>query len=311
MNILIVTDAWKPQINGVVRTYEHFGSALATAGDRVHFITPADFLTCSLPTYRQIQIAIFPYRKVAQRIQQIGPEAIHIGTEGPLGMAARRYCRRNHLPFTTAYHTQFPEYIRLRAPVPMGLSCRWLRHFHAFSHRVLVLTASHQTKLGERGFTNVVVCGRGVDTSVFYPRKKGFLDLSRPIQAYLGRVSVEKNIRAFLALKTSGSKLVIGDGPDRLRLEREFPDVHFVGYRIGQDLANYLSTADVLVFPSRTDTFGMGITYESNETAGSATSRPGPGGRKGSRLTCPDQAVKEKMESFGSGPLEISLAFCG
>lgn len=257
MKTIIVTDAWKPQVNGVVRTYEHIGSELAADGDQVTFITPEGFRTVPLPSYPEIRPAIFPYRKVARTIRQLAPDAIHIGTEGPLGMAARRYCLRHGMPFTTAYHTRFPEYIRMRIPLPIGISYRWLHRFHAPSRHVMVPTESQKQNLVRRGFRNVVICGRGVDTSVFRPGDRDFLDLPRPIQVYLGRVAVEKNIRAFLTLATSGSKLVIGDGPDRQKLEREFPGVHFAGYHFGTDLARYLGAGDVFVFPSRTDTFGI------------------------------------------------------
>lgn len=257
MKIVIVTDAWKPQVNGVVRTYEHFGSEFRSAGDQVRYITPADFRTVPLPSYPEIRLALFPYRQVARTLRAFSPDAIHVGTEGPLGMAARKYCLRHDIPFTSAFHTRFPEYLRMRLPVPEGLTYGWLRRFHGAAVRTMVPTASQRENLEKHGFRHIVIVGRGVDTSVFHPGDRNFLDLPRPIQVYMGRVAVEKNIEAFLSLDTPGTKMVIGDGPDRRKLEREFPRVHFAGYHFGAGLARHLAAADVFVFPSRTDTFGI------------------------------------------------------
>ena len=257
MRIVVVTDAWKPQVNGVVRTYEHFGNELTSSGDEVLYVTPNDYHTIPLPGYPEIRLALFPYRKVARTLREFKPNAIHIGTEGPLGMAARRYCLRKEVPFTTAFHTRFPEYVRMRVPVPASWTYGWLRRFHDPADRTMVPTESQKLNLESHGFKDIRIVGRGVDTSVFHPGDRHFLGLPRPIQIYMGRVAVEKNIEAFLHLDTPGSKVVIGDGPDRVKLERDFPNVLFAGYRFGSDLARHLASGDVFVFPSRTDTFGI------------------------------------------------------
>ncbi len=261
MNVVIVTDAWKPQVNGVVRTYEQFGRELTAMGHTVSYITPDGFRTVPMPGYPEIRLALFPYRGVAKTLRAKGPDAIHIGTEGPLGSAARRYCRRNGIPFTTAYHTRFPEYLRLRLPVPLGMSYAWLRRFHRPAVRTMVPTDTQKRYLEERGFDNLVVCGRGVDTDLFRPldpaRDDAPYDLPRPVHLYLGRVAVEKNIGAFLDLDLPGSKVVVGDGPDLAALRRRNPGVLFAGFRFGEDLARHLAAADLFVFPSRTDTFGI------------------------------------------------------
>lgn len=257
MQIALVTDAWHPQINGVVMTLERVGRELAALGHELHFITPQAFRTVPCPGYAEIRLALFPGRRLARMLDGLRPDTLHIATEGPLGMAARQYCRKRGLAFTTSYHTRFPEYLRARAPLPTGLSYAWLRRFHAAAARTMVATPSLERELAGRGFRNLVRWTRGVDTRLFRPREKDFLDLPRPIFAYLGRVAVEKNIEAFLALDLPGSKLVIGDGPDLRPLRSRYPQARFVGYRRGEDLARHLAAADAFVFPSRTDTFGL------------------------------------------------------
>lgn len=257
MNLMIVTDAWEPQINGVVRTLKHTQAQLERMGYQVTMLTPEDFRTLPCPGYKSIPLAIFPYRKVAKKLASLNPDAIHIATEGPLGMAARRWCLKHKRLFTSSYHTQFPEYLRLRLPIPLWLSYAWFRHFHRPAVRTLVPTASQKRRLEHHGFKDVVVWGRGVDTTIFTPDNPATLDLPRPIFVNMGRVAVEKNIEAFLQLKLPGSKLVIGDGPDLQMLQKKYPTTTFVGAKFGTELASWLSACDVFVFPSQTDTFGL------------------------------------------------------
>lgn len=257
MKIMIVSDAWLPQTNGVVRTLSQTASWLDRFGHDVRMITPRDFRSMPCPTYPEIRLSLFPYRAVSRTIAAFAPDALHIATEGPLGLAARRCCVRSGLKFTTSYHTQFPQYLRARYPIPLALSYRALRWFHGAATRCMVSTASVREDLGRHGFENLAAWRRGVDTEMFHPRDKGFLPLPRPIAAYIGRLAVEKNVDAFLKMPWQGSKVVIGDGPERLRLQAEHRRVSFVGYRFGEDLAQHLAAADVMVFPSRTDTFGL------------------------------------------------------
>ena len=257
MRVMIVTDAWFPQTNGVVRTLAQTAAWLGRFGHEVRMLTPRDFRSIACPTYPEIRLSLFPGRNVARAIAAFAPQCLHIATEGPLGISARRYCVRRGLRFTTSYHTQFPQYLRARFPVPLIASYRALRWFHSAGVRCMVSTPTVQRDLESHGFKNIVTWRRGVDTCVFKPGPKDFLDLPRPVAAYVGRVAVEKNIEAFLEMPWHGSKIVIGDGPERARLEAQYPGVRFAGYRFAEDLARYLAAADVMVFPSRTDTFGL------------------------------------------------------
>ena len=257
MKILIVTDAWRPQTNGVVSTLSHTVDCLRGFGHAVRLITPQGFRTIACPSYPEIRLAVFPGRRVARLIAQAAPDALHIATEGSLGMAARRYCLRRGLNFTTSYHTQFPQYLRSRLPIPVRLTYRWLRAFHGAGRACMVSTRTMQAELEHWGFRNVVRWQRGVDTQLFRPGPKQFLNLPRPIAVYVGRLAVEKNVDAFLAMPWAGSKLIIGDGPERARLQERYPEGVFVGYRYGADLVAHLAASDVFVFPSRTDTFGL------------------------------------------------------
>ncbi|HTP38340.1 MAG TPA: glycosyltransferase family 1 protein [Steroidobacteraceae bacterium] len=257
MRVLIVTDAWFPQTNGVTTTLAQTAAWLGRFGYEVRLLTPQDFRTLACPTYGEIRVAVFPYRKLAQRVASFKPNAIHIATEGPLGWAARRYCLRHGLRFTTSYHTQFPQYLNSRLPIPIDWSYALLRRFHGAAVRCMVSTPTLSAELVQRGFRNLVRWQRGVDTELFRPRSKDFLDLPRPIAAYVGRVAIEKNVEAFLRMPWQGSRLVIGDGPERARLQAQYPKAHFTGFRFGEDLAAHLAAADVMVFPSLTDTFGL------------------------------------------------------
>jgi glycosyltransferase involved in cell wall biosynthesis len=257
MKILIVTDAWRPQTNGVVSTLSHTVDCLRDFGHSVLLITPEEFRTVPCPSYPEIRLAIFPAARLTRAVLAFAPDAVHIATEGPLGLAARRYCIRHGRHFTTSYHTQFPQYLRSRLPVPLRLTYRWLRRFHGAARACMVSTRSMRAELEHWGFRNVVRWQRGVDTRLFRPGPKQFLDLPRPIAVYVGRLAVEKNVDAFLKMPWAGSKLVVGDGPERVRLQASYPDTVFAGYRFGEDLVSHLAAGDVFVFPSRTDTFGL------------------------------------------------------
>lgn len=257
MKIAIITDAWYPQTNGVVTTLNRTGECLRQMGHEVLFITPKDFRTVPLPTYPEIRLSLFPSRKLTRMLDGFEPEAIHIATEGPLGSAARRYCHRRKLKFTAAYHTQFPQYVRLRAPIPVSWSYAVLRRFHRRAQRTMVPTESLRQELLRWRFKNVVIWSRGVDIDLFRQQEKEFLADPRPISMFVGRVAVEKNIEAFLDLDIPGTKYVVGDGPDLQALCGKYPQVKFAGYKYGEELAQYIAAADVFVFPSRTDTFGL------------------------------------------------------
>ena len=257
MKIAIVTDAWHPQTNGVVQTLSTTIRHLNRFGHRVLVVEPSLFRTVACPTYPEIRLACLPYRQVHRLLREFDPNAVHIATEGTLGSAARRWCRRQGLPFTTSYHTQFPEYLRARAPIPLAFSYAHLRRFHGAARRTMVATPSMQRQLEARGFANLTRWTRGVDTELFRPHGKEFLSLPRPVAMYVGRVAVEKNIEAFLRMPFTGSKVVVGDGPARVPLAASHPQAHFVGYQRGETLARYMAAADVFVFPSLTDTFGL------------------------------------------------------
>ncbi len=257
MRILFITDAWHPQVNGVVRTLQTTGGELEKMGHTVGFIGPDQFSTIGLPGYKEIKIALRPRRRLEKLIMEFRPEAIHIATEGPLGWAGRAICRKKGYVFTTSYHTSFPEYLAERLPVPLSLSYAVLRRFHSASAAVMVATPTVSRGLAARGFANLKRWTRGVDTDLFHPRTKTFIDAPRPVSIYVGRVAVEKNIEAFLTLDIPGTKYVVGSGPMLATLTRRYPQVRFVGPQHGDALAAYFAAADVFVFPSRTDTFGL------------------------------------------------------
>lgn len=262
MKIVICSDAWHPQVNGVVTTLSRTRDALRAMGHAVTIIGPDRFRSVALPGYAEIRLALLPYRRLRRLLDALQADHIHIATEGPLGWAARRYCLQRGLPFNTSYHTQFPEYVHARYPfVPLAVGYALMRHFHRPAQRTLVASEHMERLLQERGFTHLARWGRGVDIALFRPqaRQPAELptDLPRPLWVYAGRLAVEKNLPAFLELSLPGSKLVIGDGPARRDLQARFAEAHFVGYRFGEELAAFLSAGDVFVFPSRTDTFGL------------------------------------------------------
>lgn len=257
MRIAIITDAWHPQVNGLVTTYHNLQRELFNLGNQVLLITPDGFHTFPCPTYPEIRLVCWPFRQLARRLKEWQPDCVHIATEGPLGHAARRFCLQQDWRFSSALHTQFPEYIRLRLPLSLSLGYRYLRWFHQPASVTMVPTASQQAYLQTWGFEHVEVCRHGVDIAIFQPSPQCPFTLPTPVMMYMGRVAVEKNIDAFLQLDLSGSQCVVGDGPDLERLKKTYPKAHFFGYRFYDELAAFLSVADVLVFPSCTDTFGL------------------------------------------------------
>jgi len=257
MRIALVSDAWLPQTNGVVRTLGETTRCLEAAGHQVRAVTPLPFRTFPCPTYPEIRLAAWPWSRVRRILDEFQPDAVHIATEGPIGLAGRRWCRLRGQTFTTSFHTRFPEYVRLRAPVPLAWTWRVLRWFHDAGARTLVPTTTQQAELSSRGFHSPVVWGRGVDTDLFHPARRDALPGAGPHLMYLGRVAVEKNIEAFLQLDVPGTRWVVGGGPALESFRQAWPEVNFVGARYGVELATLLASADVFVFPSRTDTFGI------------------------------------------------------
>ena len=259
MRITIVTDAWTPQVNGVVRTLTTTVDHLRMLGHVVHVIEPTGMPSWPCPGYAEIRIARWPQQRVAEGLSEFKPDAIHIATEGPLGWAARRWCLHNDQPFTTSCHTRFPEYLRMRAPVPMNWTYAALRRFHQPAARTMVRSPSQWRDLASRGFNALCLWPGAVDTQLFRPRPRSTAGQSKasPTALYVGRVAREKSIEDFLLAPFDGDKVVVGDGPHRQTLAAKYPDVAFIGYRHGEDLAECVAAADVFVFPSKTDTLGL------------------------------------------------------
>jgi len=257
--IAIVTDAWLPQVNGVVRTLQATIADIEKIGHPVLVISPDQFRSVPCPTYPEIRLAFASARTVGRLLEAFGPQAIHLATEGPLCLAARRWCLRHRFPFTTAYHTQFPDYVAARTGVNPEWVWRYIKWFHGRAQAILAATPSIAATLRAHGLTQLRHWGRGVDLSTFAGVEPDptIRALAGPVMLYVGRVAVEKNIEAFLTTKHPGSKVVVGDGPALAALRARFPDVHFLGPKFGADLAAAYAAADLLVFPSRTDTFGL------------------------------------------------------
>ena len=262
MKILIVTDAWYPQVNGVCRTLKNLGDELKKIGHQVEYIEPNQFFTVPMPKYNEIKLSLNVWPRVGRLISKADADIIHIATEGPIGIFAKRYCVKNKLKFTTSYHTQFDKYLKLYYPyLPIKLAQKFLKGFHSKAEKILVTTQTMKDELQEIGFDKdkMVVWTRGANHGAFQKPKKINLEYKRPIYLYVGRVSIEKNIRAFLDLELEGTKLVVGKGPDLDKLKKEYPEAIFKGERTNGELASYFASSDVFVFPSKTDTFGIVI----------------------------------------------------
>lgn len=257
MRVLVATDAWHPQVNGVVRTLTSLARHAHALGINIDFLSPDGFPTLPVPTYPELRLALPGRSQIARRIEEAKPDAIHIATEGTIGHMVRAYCRRRGRPFTTSYTTRFPEYISARVPIPESWIYAALRRFHSAATVTMVATPSLFKELGQRGFSNLGMWTRGVDTDLFRPDRAIALDFPRPIFVTLGRIAVEKNLEAFLSLDLPGTKVVIGKGPQEEELKRRFPQARFLGLLENGTLTGHLAAADVFVFPSRTDTFGV------------------------------------------------------
>lgn len=258
LKVLIVTDAWRPQVNGVVTTLEMLGRELGALGHDVRYATPQGRFTLPLPTYPEIRLAIFPRKALEKTIRDFAPDAVHIATEGTMGMSARAICLKHGIEFTTAFHTRYPEYVHARFPfVPESLVWWWERWFHSKGVATMARTPAMKRELEAHGFRNVRLWEGGVDTAHFRPLPDATLPYPKPIFLYVGRVSVEKNIEAFLGLDLPGTKVVVGPGPAREALAAKYPQVKFLGPKSGDDLVRAYGASDVTVFPSLTDTFGL------------------------------------------------------
>ncbi|MGF1462530.1 MAG: glycosyltransferase family 4 protein [Maricaulaceae bacterium] len=281
MRILLVTDAWEPQVNGVVRTLSRVVAECREMGHAVEVISPSDgYRTVPLPSYPEIKLAVGTRVDQERRFQAFEPEAVHIATEGPLGWTARNVCLKFNLPFTTSYHTQFPEYVNARLPfVPIAAGYAFMRWFHNAGGRLMVATPTMRDRLAKRGFRNITPWARGVDTDMFHPSKRDdtvYAGLERPIFVNVGRVAVEKNLETFLDLDLPGSKVIVGDGPQRAALMEKYPHVAFPGAKFGDELVKYFAAADVFVFPSLTDTFGL-VIFEAMASGTPVAAFPAPG----------------------------------
>ena len=259
MKILVATDAWRPQVNGVVRTYERLREEAAPLDAEIIFLTPGEFTTVPCPTYPEIRLSLPGYGYIGRRMSEIEPDAVHIATEGPLGWMTRSHCLRKGIPFTTSFHTRFPDYISSRFFLPESWIWSGLRPFHNSGAGTMVATPSLARELEERGFQRIMAWTRGVDTELFSPRPVRRFGDDEPVFLYVGRVAIEKNIDAFLSADLPGKKVVVGDGPQLQDLKVRFPEVIFTGKRTGEDLAECYASADVFVMPSRTETFGIVI----------------------------------------------------
>ena len=256
MRILIATDAWRPQVNGVVQTYERLGEHLPRLGHEAAFLNPSGFRSVPLPTYPEIRLALIGRRSVRRTVEAFRPDHIHIATEGPIGIATRAFCCGHNEPFTTSYHTRFPEYVSARLPIPQSWGYGFERWFHNAGCGIMVATPSLRAELAEKGLKRLLPWSRGVDIAMFRPRDvRAFGD--GPIFLYVGRVAVEKNIGAFLELDLPGRKVVVGGGPQLAALKAAYPAVTFTGPLFGEALGQAFASADVFVFPSRTDTYGI------------------------------------------------------
>ncbi len=257
MRIAIITDTWHPQINGIVTTLESTCRELSNLGHTVKLFDPSTFKTIACPGYPHFQLAFLCGPRLRPLLEEFSPDAIHFATEGPVGYAARRYCHDKGYRYTTSIHSHYPEYLKLRAGFPLSISNAYMHWFHRNSAGIMVATESLKQEFSKKGYRRLVSWPLGVDTELFRPGDQSFLQDERPIFMYTGRVSIEKNVEAFLQLDLPGTKYVIGDGPQRQELMQKYATAKFVGYQTGQELVSYMAAANVLVFPSKTDTFGL------------------------------------------------------
>lgn len=310
MRIVLITDAWKPQVNGVVRTLASVTEKLREQGHDVELIAPDQYTSFPCPTYPEIRLALAGPRQIGKRIEAFAPDAIHIATEGPLGWAARRWCLRHGHAFTTAYHTQFPDYVERRTGIPARHIWPLIRHFHGPSAAIMVATETIRSQLVQQGLTQLRHWSRGVDIGTFlpdHPPPDLYFSLPRPIQLYVGRVAVEKNIEAFLASSHPGSKVVVGDGPALAGLRAKYPDAHFLGRMSGDALAACYAGADVFVFPSKTDTFGL-VMIEALACGTPVAAYPVPGPLD--VLSNLSGAMDERLETAIARALEMKRDDC-
>jgi len=308
VRVLLATDAWSPQVNGVVRTWQQTIRELEAMGHSVDVVHPALGRTVAAPRYNEIRLALAPWRIVGAAFER-GFDAVHIATEGPIGFETRRRCERAGIPYTTSYHTQFPEYMKRYFALPMGVTWRFMRWFHGGARATLAPTEQVTRQLRDHGIARAQTWCRGVDTTLFRPSDAAlFAHLPRPVHLYAGRVAREKNIDAFMDARLLGSKVVVGDGPERARLERAHPDVYFAGYRFGEELAAHYASADVFVFPSRTDTFGV-VMLEANACGLPIAAYPVTGPIDVVREGV-NGALDEHLESACARALQVSRATC-
>jgi glycosyltransferase involved in cell wall biosynthesis len=321
MKIALVSDAWAPQVNGVVRTLQTTVATLRGRGHQVETVTPDGFRTVACPTYPEIRLALGCGRAVADRLERTAPDSVHIATEGSLGWAARKWCLANDMPFTTSFHTHFPDYVAMRT----GLPAKWfwpiLERFHRPAHAIMVATETLAGELAAHGLTQTQRWSRGVDLTLFSPGNAPHPVLAGrtgPIQLYVGRVACEKNIEAFLASNVPGTKVIVGDGPARVALERRFPQALFLGALHGAELASVYAGADVFVFPSRTDTFGL-VMIEALASGVPVAAFPvhgpldviggigrGPGGRAGAQIG----ALRDDLDAAITAALGADRTAC-
>jgi len=294
--LTLVTDAWKPQVNGVVTTLSNLVIQLQNQGINVDVIQPNDYPSFALPTYKEIRCVWKP-TGLSNRIKAFQPDAIHIATEGTLGWFARHFAKKNGIPFTSGYHTRYPEYVRARWPIPESFTYSLLKRFHRLADKTLVPAQSILDELTNKGFTNLHLMSRGVDTETFNPSRYTVLPYPKPIQLYVGRIAPEKNIEAFLEIETSGSKVLIGDGPSLKKLKQKYPQAHFLGVKKGVELAQYYASADVFVFPSITDTFGV-VNIEAITCGTPVAAYP---------VTGPKDIITEQVNGSTNDSLEIAI----
>ena len=318
MKIAIISDAWYPQVNGVVRTLDTTRGELENLGHQVLMITPEMFRTFPCPTYPEIRLALFPRGKIARALEDFRPDSIHIATEGPLGWAARKLCLKRKIPFTTAFHTRFAEYVSARFRVPVSWGYAVLRRFHKPAVRVMAATETLRRELEDRGFGETALFSRGVDVDLFRPAASAEVNLPRPIYTYVGRVAVEKSLRDFLGLDLPGTKVIVGDGPQLAEFQADYPDAIFPGAKHGEELARYFAQSDVFVFPSRTDTFGL-VMLEALASGVPVAAYPVPGpldvlgGRACRAERCPKDAVGCLADDLGgaiAGALTLDRGAC-